>query len=240
MRGQSSHGRRGETWSGWNARRPCRALEEVLRCARIAPDQVPAIGELRCLGLVRFFRNGLSPRGFQRSVSNPATQQNWRSFRPDSGKNISASFPSPAHTVRSNPHVHPSRSNPTSHCGNSREKGCEVARRRREVTLAVWEVTKRRREVEAWCREVEGWRHESTPASSSRTTSRNSVAAFSPVSAFRSPALSFFPLSGGRCVSGAQARAAGVMDHARPSWSRSLPSRSAQIHLLATHGLACR
>jgi hypothetical protein len=36
--------------------------------------------------------------------------------------------------------------------------------------------------------------------------------------AWLSPALSFFPLSGGRRVSRAQARAAGVMDRARPSW----------------------
>jgi hypothetical protein len=139
-------------------------------------------------------------------------------FGPAQEKKHSGFVPSPAHTVRCNPRVHPSGSNPTSYCGDSRAKGREVARRRHEVTLAAREVMKRRREVEAWRREVEGWRRESTPASSSRTTSWNSVAAFSPVSAFRPPALSFFPLSGGRRVSRAQARAAGVMDRARPSW----------------------
>jgi hypothetical protein len=56
-------------------------------------------GPTRCpfpLGLVRFFRNGLNLEGFQRSVSNPATQQNWHSFWPGSGKKHSVFIPQPS------------------------------------------------------------------------------------------------------------------------------------------------
>jgi hypothetical protein len=180
----------------------CRRLACVTRSA---PD--PHKASFVSLGMGRI--QGVPALGFQSSYTAKLPFVSARLRK----KNIAVSFP--AQPTRSDAipvSTPPDRTLATATAARSRGGG---------ATLAAREARKRRREVEAWRREVEGWRRESTPASSSRTTSWNSVAAFSPVSAFRPPALSFFPLSSGRRVSRAQARAAGVMDRARPSWFRS-------------------